>query len=173
MVRRWCEDWTTTSTSPTRVFLTDISCQNNFDDLESGVFTMNFLLGGGAVHFMHDATPPSETTRSNRRSSPVRCRWRSNATPPATACSSLRPVPTRSRKSACKAGGFRLEAVPGGVFETAEIPMGLAVNEDRNELYVVTYGGDRLEVFDLDNRQRLQSIDLAVSHGPVAIEQTG
>ncbi len=57
------------------------------------------------------------------------------------------------------AGAFRLRD-GNRTFQTAERPFALALNEDEDELYVVSWGGEVLEIFDAGSTQRLQTIDL-------------
>ena len=55
---------------------------------------------------------------------------------------------------------FSLTAVAGGTFATSERPFALALDEAANRLYVATWGGEMLEIFDLGSRQRLAQLDL-------------
>jgi len=57
---------------------------------------------------------------------------------------------------------FRLTEIGGGndTFEVDARPMAMLIDEDRNELTVVNWGGETLQTFDLDTQQQLQRIDL-------------
>lgn len=57
-------------------------------------------------------------------------------------------------------GTFEVTDVGGGVFRTTERPFALALDEAAGELIVATWGGERVEVFDLATRNRVRSIDL-------------
>jgi cytochrome c peroxidase len=48
----------------------------------------------------------------------------------------------------------------GRSFRTGRRPFGIALNEKANQLLVATWGGERLEVFDLGSGNRISSIDL-------------
>ena len=56
-------------------------------------------------------------------------------------------------------GNFRLRA-NGNLYNTAELPMAAALDEDAGVLLVANYGADNLQVFDLDNANLLQTFDL-------------
>ena len=56
--------------------------------------------------------------------------------------------------------GGRLEAIEGGDFATGSRPFALAVDEDAGELLVASWGGEVLEVFDLETRALIDAIEL-------------
>ena len=64
--------------------------------------------------------------------------------------------------------GARLQPVPGGAFATSARPFALAVDEDANQLLVAAWGGEVLEVFDLDDRSRVEQIDLGYANPGIA-----
>jgi cytochrome c peroxidase len=48
----------------------------------------------------------------------------------------------------------------GAVFKTGRRPFGLALNEKTGQLYVSTYFGERLEIYNVNNQQQVAKIDL-------------
>jgi len=57
-------------------------------------------------------------------------------------------------------GSFEVVPVAGGIFETTERPFDLVIDDDNGQLIVATWGGERLEIFDLQTRQLVRSIGL-------------
>jgi DNA-binding beta-propeller fold protein YncE len=72
-------------------------------------------------------------------------------------------------------GEFRLQAQGGLIFNTAELPTAVALDEDGNRLLVASMGGEVLQVFDLDNAQLLDTINLgyAAPQYPATIMELG
>jgi DNA-binding beta-propeller fold protein YncE len=59
-----------------------------------------------------------------------------------------------------RGGNVALADIPNAEFATEERPWALALDEDEGVLLVANWGGETLEVFSLQNRQRIQRIDL-------------
>jgi hypothetical protein len=48
----------------------------------------------------------------------------------------------------------------GNIYDTAELPMAVALDEDAGILMVANYGDDTLQLFDIDNANLLDTVDL-------------
>ena len=72
-------------------------------------------------------------------------------------------------------GELRLQDQNGLIFETAELPTAVALDEEGGRLLVANYGAETLQVFDLDNGALLQNINLgyAVPQYPATIMEGG
>ncbi len=72
-------------------------------------------------------------------------------------------------------GEFRLQAQGGLIYQTAELPTAVALDEDGNRLLVASMGGEVLEVFDLGNGQLQDSINLGFAQPqyPATIMELG
>jgi DNA-binding beta-propeller fold protein YncE len=146
----------------------------NFEDLRSGVLSVGYLLSNqNPTYFTDDNS--SEPNFVNQQ------RVLSGAIPMAA----VRNVAgnriylalsgsDRVQELEVSNGAFRL-APTGLNFETQERPLAIAVDDDQGQLLVATWGGESLEVFDIDNGNRIDTIDLgyAVPNYPATNMETG
>lgn len=61
---------------------------------------------------------------------------------------------------AVRGGTFRLADIANAEYATEERPFAIALDEENDQLLVANWGGETLEIFSLQNRQRQQRIDL-------------
>jgi DNA-binding beta-propeller fold protein YncE len=146
----------------------------NFEDLRSGVLSVGYLLSNqNPTYFTDDNS--SEPNFVNQQ------RVLSGAIPMAAA----RNVAgsriylalsgsDRVQELEVSNGAFRL-APTGLNFETQERPLAIAIDDNQDQLLVATWGGESLEVFDIDNGNRIDTIDLgyAVPNYPATNMEQG
>lgn len=133
----------------------------NFEDLRNGLFDVGFTLPpqAGAVYYTDDVSSEPNFSQAQK--------VLAGAVPQAIirnrAGNRIYIAHSSSdlvQELEVRAGAFKVSAVPGATFETSERPFALALNEDRGELYVATWGGEVIEVFDTDSRALRSRIDL-------------
>jgi mono/diheme cytochrome c family protein len=132
----------------------------NFEDVRNGVLSVNFLLPASprAVYFTDDVSPePNFVAQQKvlRGALPQAIVRNAAGTRVFLALSGS----DRVQEMTVQAGAFRI-AGGGRTFATGERPFALALDEARDELYVASWGGETLEVFDVGSGARLDTIDL-------------
>jgi DNA-binding beta-propeller fold protein YncE len=146
----------------------------NFEDVRNGIFAVDFLLANDdAAYFTDDVSSEPNFAAQQK--------ILAGALPQAVA----RTVAGDRifiamggsdlvQELAVVAGAFKLQAT-GRTFATQERPFAIAVDDDNDQLMVVTWGGEVLEIFDLNNGQRLDTIDLgyAVPNYPATNMERG
>lgn len=132
----------------------------NFEDVRNGMFAASFLLPSSPrpVYFTDDVS--SEPNYSAQQ------KVLAGALPQAVVrnAAGTRVFVAMSgsdlvQELIVQSGAFRLRD-SGRRFRTGARPFALALDEERGELLVASWGGELLEVFSLDNGQRLRTIDL-------------
>lgn len=133
----------------------------NFEDVRNGVLTIDaqLPLGGTQTYFTDDVSPEPNFVAGQK--------ILQGALPQAVVVNAAR---TRAylalsgsdavQELAIRGGALRLVDGPTPLFRTSERPFALALDEQAGELLVATWGGEVLEVFDVDTAQRLRRIDL-------------
>ena len=133
----------------------------NFEDLRNGMLTVDAQLnpGGQQVYFTDDVSPEPNFADAQK--------ILEGALPQAVVVNAAR---TRAfvamsgtdtvQELSIQAGAFRLRDAPSALIRTAERPFALALDEQADELLVVSWGGEVLEVFDPGNGARLRRVDL-------------
>lgn len=138
----------------------------NFEDVRNGVLSVSFLLNNSPppVYFTDDvSSEPNFVAQQKvlRGAQPVAAVRNAAGTRLYLAMSGSDLV----QELVVRGGSFRLER-GDRIFRTQERPFALALDEGRGELYVATWGGEVLEVFDLDSGNRLDTIDLGYATTP-------
>ncbi len=133
----------------------------NFEDVRNGLFQVDFQLQKGLrpVYYTDDVSPEPNYVGQQK--------ILAGANPQAIARTSAgdRIYVALSgsdlvQELRLQGGSFEVTNQGGGVFRTAERPFAVTVDEPSNQLIVADWGGEVIETFDLDTRQRLQRIDL-------------
>jgi hypothetical protein len=133
----------------------------NFEDVRNGVFEIDFQLQPGVrpTYFTDDISPERNYADQQK--------ILAGALPQAiarTAAGDRVYIALGGsdlvQELRVQGGNFELTDQGGGVFQTSERPFAITVDEAENRLIVATWGGEVIETFDLDSRQRLQRIDL-------------
>ena len=146
----------------------------NFEDLRSGLFAVGYLLGNQApLYYTDDNTPEPNFVDQQRVLSgalPVAAARDRAGTRLYLALSGS----DRVQELEVSSGAFRLSP-SGRSFATRQRPFALAVDDPRAELLVASWGGESLEVFDLEGGRRLATIDLgyAAPAYPATVIETG
>ncbi|MCA9675402.1 MAG: hypothetical protein H6708_29310 [Kofleriaceae bacterium] len=146
--------------------LFDGSRSYNFEDVRDGMFAVNFLLNASPapVYFTDDISAEPNYVAQQKilaGALPLAAARDAAGTRLYVALSGSDEV----QELVVQSGSFRL--APGNrVFRTRERPFALTLDEARRRLYVATWGGEALEVFDLDSGNRLDSIDLGYGSTP-------
>lgn len=132
----------------------------NFDDLRNGMFAVNFLLPSSPrpAYFTDDVSSEPNFVSQQKilaGALPQAVVRNSAGTRVFVALSGSDLV----QELVVQSGAFRLRD-SGVRFRTAARPFALALDEDRGELLVVSWGGELLEVFDVSDGRKLRTIDL-------------
>ena len=132
----------------------------NFEDIRNGLFDLEFTLSGQAVYFTDDVSSEPRFVQQQKVLSGAipQAIVRNRAGNRIYLAHSGSDLVQELRVD--RNGAFRVRALNGRSVATSERPFALAVNEDRNELYVATWGGEVVEVFDLNNLSLRQRINL-------------
>ena len=137
----------------------------NFEDVRNGMFAVNFLLNNTSpVYFTDDnSNEPNfaEQQKVLRGSIPVAVIRNAAGTRIFVALSGSDLV----QEMEVVSGSFRLRRGQR-FFQTQERPFALALDEARDELFVATWGGEVLQVFDTDSGALLDTIDLGYATTP-------
>jgi hypothetical protein len=133
----------------------------NFEDLRNGMLTVDAQLSPATppVYFTDDISPERNFAAAQK--------ILQGALPQAVVVNAAR---TRAwialsgsdsiQELSVRAGAFRLADAPGPLFHTAERPFALALDESRSELLAASWGGEVLEVFDMNTGAAKVKIDL-------------
>ena len=139
--------------------LFDRSRSYNFEDVRTGMFAVNFLLNNTPpVYFTDDiSAEPRYVAQQKilRGAQPLGLARNAAGTRLYAAMSGTDIV----QEFEVRNGAFRL-AAGNRIFQTEERPFALALDEARGDLYVATWGGEVLEVFDIASGERTDVIDL-------------
>ena len=131
----------------------------NFEDLRNGLFAVGYLLGNQApIYYTDDVSAEPNFVAQQRVLSgalPVAAARNAAGTRLYLALSGS----DRVQELEVSSGAFRISA-SGRSFATQERPFALAIDDAREELYVASWGGESLEIFDTDGGRRLATIDL-------------
>jgi hypothetical protein len=138
----------------------------NFEDVRNGMFAVSFLLNVSPppVYFTDDISGEpnfADQQKILRGSIPVAAIRNAAGTRLFVAMSGSDIV----QEMEVVSGSFRLRR-GNQIFQTQERPFALALDEVRDELFVATWGGEVLEVFDVGTGNRLDSIDLGYASTP-------
>ncbi len=131
----------------------------NFEDLRNGVFAVGYLLSNqNPTYFTDDNSAEPNFVAQQRILSgalPVAAARNLAGSRVYLALSGS----DRVQELEVSSGAFRL-APSGRDFNTQERPYAIAVDDDQDQLLVATWGGESLEVFDIGNGNRIDTIDL-------------
>jgi DNA-binding beta-propeller fold protein YncE len=132
----------------------------NFEDVRNGLFTINFLLNSSPppVYFTDDVSSEPNYVGQQKvlaGALPVAVVRNAAGTRIYLALSGSDLV----QELEVRNGSFRV-AAGNRRFRTRERPFALALDEGRGRLYVASWGGEVLEVFDLASGNRVDTIDL-------------
>jgi mono/diheme cytochrome c family protein len=139
--------------------LFDNTLSYNFEDVRNGMFAASFLLNQTTpVYFTDDVSAEPNFVAAQKileGSQPLAVVRNAAGTRLFVAHSGSDLI----QELVVQSGAFRIR--DGGVtFQTRERPFALALDEQRGELYAVSWGGEVLEVFDIGNGARLETFDL-------------
>jgi mono/diheme cytochrome c family protein len=146
----------------------------NFEDLRNGVFAVGFLLNNqNPTYFTDDVSSEPNFVAQQRilaGAIPVAAARNVAGTRIYLALSGS----DRVQELEVESGAFKLSAT-GQEFETQERPYAIAVDDARDQILVATWGGESLEVFEIDGGDRVDTIDLgyAVPAYPATNMETG
>jgi DNA-binding beta-propeller fold protein YncE/cytochrome c peroxidase len=135
----------------------------NFEDVRNGLFQVDFNLTGASTYYTDDSSGEPNFVAQQK--------ILAGASPQAIA---RNKAGTRLFMPLGSSGivqefqvnlanrPFSVSPVNGGIFQTdGKRPFAVSVDDVNNRLYVVNWGGETLEIFDLTSRQRVgQPIDL-------------
>ncbi len=138
----------------------------NFEDVRNGLLTVSFLLNASPppTYFTDDvSSEPNFVAQQKvlRGAQPAAVARNAAGTRLYLAMSGSDLV----QELEVRAGSFRVSR-GNKIFRTQARPFAIALDENRGELYVATWGGEQLEIFDLDTGNRLDSIDLGYATTP-------
>jgi Di-haem cytochrome c peroxidase len=133
----------------------------NFEDLRNGMLTVDAQLNPATqpTYFTDDISPERNFVSAQKilqgalPQAVVVNAARNRAWLAMSGSDSIQEVSIR-------AGVFRLADAPGPLFRTAERPFALALDESRTELLVASWGGEVLEVLDMNTGAAKAKIDL-------------
>jgi DNA-binding beta-propeller fold protein YncE len=133
----------------------------NFEDLRNGMLTIDAQLNPGTqpTYFTDDISaernfaPEQKILKGALPQAVVVNAARTRAWLAMSGSDSIQEVSIR-------AGAFRLADAPAPQFRTAERPFALALDESRTEILVASWGGEVLEVFDMNTGAAKSKIDL-------------
>ncbi len=132
----------------------------NFEDVRNGLIAVNFLLNNSAGVYFTDNVSGEPNFVAQQKvlsgASPVAVARNAAGTRIYLAHAGSDQV----QELEVRAGAFKVAAGNGRRFQTQERPFAIALDESRRDLYVATWGGEVLEVFDLDSGVRTDTIDL-------------
>jgi Di-haem cytochrome c peroxidase len=144
----------------------------NFDDMRSGVQDLNFDLGEQTFQgiYFTDNTDADANIDDQQRvlsgAAPVAIERNEAGDRIFLGHSASRQI----QELEVQNGQFRLVEIAGAVFETDNRPTAMVVDEENNELLVANWGKDTLTIFDLQNRNLLEQIDLSYANLNTAAE---
>jgi DNA-binding beta-propeller fold protein YncE len=135
----------------------------NFEDLRSGVFEIDTDLSGKEV-YMTDDNDADDNFNANQKvlaaSVPYDIARNADGDKVYVVFLGNNII---QEFSVVNNGDFRLRD-DGNLYATLELPMAVALDEDAGVLMAVNYGADNLQIFDLDNANLLQTIDLGYAN---------
>ena len=148
----------------------------NFEDLRNGMLTIDAQLNPGTqpVYFTDDISPERNFASEQK--------ILKGALPQAVVVNAAR---TRAwlamsgsdsiQEVSIRAGAFRLADAPAPQFSTTERPFALALDESRTEILAASWGGEVLEVFDMNTGAVKSKIDLgyAIADYPATTMERG
>ncbi len=138
----------------------------NFEDLRNGVMTIDAQLGATSATYFTDDISAEQNFVAQQK-------ILKGALPQAVVVNAARTKAYLAMSGSdsvqavsIRAGSFRLADASLPLFQTAQRPFALALDEIANELLVADWGGEVLEVFDATSATRKQRIDLGYATAP-------
>jgi cytochrome c peroxidase len=139
----------------------------NFEDLRNGLLTIDARLSSNNIQFYTDNTSPEKNFAAQQKvlkgalvQTLVLNRARTQAFLAMSGSDVVQKV------SIAGGGAFRIADSGAALFQTAQRPFALQLDEANNELLVADWGGDVLEVFDATTAVRKARIDLGYATVP-------